>query len=249
LTGLTCVVLTTRIDAVDAASAATRVTALARTGDAAVVCAANVHMVMEAWDDPAFARQLASADLVVCDGRPVLWACWLDGRRQARQTRGYDLMLAVSAAAEKADLAVGFYGGESRVTASVADRLKARFPRLRVTYSESPPFRELSVEEDAAAVAGIGRSGTAILFVSLGCPKQERWMFAHRDRLPCVMIGVGAAFDMVAGQVPMAPHWLQRLGMEWLVRLAVEPTRLWRRYARHNLRFAVLVAWRIVHRA
>jgi N-acetylglucosaminyldiphosphoundecaprenol N-acetyl-beta-D-mannosaminyltransferase len=197
-------------------------------------------MVMEAWDDPSFAATLASADLVICDGRPLVWSCRLQGVRDARQTRGLDLMLAVCRLAARRGLRVGLYGGEAAVTDEVRRRLVDRFPDLNVCYSWSPPFRPLTEQEDADVVGVIAAAGVQILFVVLGCPKQERWMAEHRGRLACVMLGVGAAFDMVAGEVGVAPAWMQRVGLEWVFRLAQEPRRLWRRYTRHNSRFVIL---------
>jgi len=234
-------VLSLAVDSVSAATAAGVVARWAAEARGYVVCAANVHMVMEAWDDPSFSRTLREADLVVCDGRPLVWACWLDGVTGARQARGLDVMLEVCAVAERDSLIVGLYGAQPEVTSKVASRLRAAYPRLLVDYVWSPPFRPLDSVEDNDVVAAINAAGVQVLFVGLGCPKQERWMMAHRDRLPCVTLGVGAAFDMVGGSVKVAPIGLQRLGLEWVWRLALEPRRLWRRYARHNARFVWLV--------
>jgi len=115
-----------------------------------------------------------------------------------------------------------------------------------VAYAYSPPFRSLTPEEDARIVEAINASGARILFVGLGCPKQERWMAEHRGRVKAVMLGVGAAFDFHAGRVPQAPAWMQRLGLEWFFRLLMEPKRLWRRYAKHNPRFVVLAALQLL---
>ena len=233
-------VLTTEVLPVGVDEAAAVVVAWAEDGVGRAVCAANVHMVMEAWDDPSFAEALASADLVVCDGRPLVWACRLQGVSDALQTRGMDLMVRTCRLAARRGLRVGLYGGEPELREEVERRLTRLWPDLEIAYSWSPPFRALLPEEDAAAVDAIVSAGVQILLVSLGCPKQERWMIAHRDRLPCVALGVGGAFGMLAGTVRVAPHWVQRLGLEWLYRLAAEPQRLWRRYARHNGRFVVL---------
>jgi len=241
-------VLTTRVLPVGVEEAAGVVAAWAADGRGRVVCAANVHMVMEAWDAPSFAATLAGADLVVCDGRPLVWSCRLQGVRDARQTRGLDLMLAVCGLAARRGLKVGLYGGEAAVAGEVRHRLVARFPGLDVSYCWSPPFRPLSAREDDDAVVAITAAGVQILLVVLGCPKQELWMMEHRERLACVMLGVGAAFDMVAGVVGVAPPWMQRAGLEWVFRLVREPRRLWRRYTRHNGRFVVLALlqwWRV----
>jgi N-acetylglucosaminyldiphosphoundecaprenol N-acetyl-beta-D-mannosaminyltransferase len=208
---------------------------------ARAVCAGNVHMLMEAHDHRDFADVLAAADLVVCDGRPLVWAARANGARDAHQCRGLDLMTAVCGLAARQGLTIGLYGGEPAVSQEVRRRLTTRHPELTVTYCWSPPFRELTAAEDAAAVEALRAAAADILFVSLGCPKQERWMLAHRERFGCVMVGVGAAFDMIAGTTGTAPRWMQRAGLEWAFRLGTDPKRLWRRYARHNARFVVLV--------
>ena len=235
-------VLAARLQPIGVDEASSMIAAWTSDSRGRAVCAANVHMVMEAWDDPAFGATLREADLAVCDGRPLVWACRLAGVRDAQQARGLDLLHAVCGRAARLGLAVGLYGGTEAVNATVGRRLVAAHPGLRIVYAWSPPFRDLSPQEDAAAVADIAAAGVQILFVGLGCPKQEKWMLAHRKDLTCVALGLGAAFDMVAGDLRIAPRWMQRLGLEWAFRLAIEPRRLWRRYARHNTRFLVLLA-------
>jgi N-acetylglucosaminyldiphosphoundecaprenol N-acetyl-beta-D-mannosaminyltransferase len=155
--------------------------------------------------------------------------------------RGLGLLLEVCCRASKRHLAVGLYDAEPHVSEAVRRRLEAFYPGLEVSYCWSPPFRALSAKEDDAVVEAISASGVQILFVSLGCPKQERWMLAHRERLDCVAIGVGAAFGMLAGTRKVAPRWTQVPGVEWVFRLMNEPRRLWRCYAKHNVRFVRLV--------
>jgi N-acetylglucosaminyldiphosphoundecaprenol N-acetyl-beta-D-mannosaminyltransferase len=149
-------------------------------------------------------------------------------------------MLGVLEAAARKGIPVGFYGGAPKVLDSLVKNLQSRFQDLDVVFSCSPPFRSPTLEEDLASVQDINDSGARILFVGLGCPKQERWMAAHRDKVQAVMIGVGAAFDFHAGKVRQAPQWLQKSGLEWLFRLLVEPGRLWQRYLKHNPRFIAL---------
>lgn len=210
-------------------------------GGGRFVCAANVHMVMEAWDDPAFTEVMEAADLVVCDGRPLVWATRIAGVPSARQARGVDVTDTLCRRAARRGLRVGLYGSSTAVLEGVGEALTSLHPGLDIVYVYAPPFRELTEEEDAAVVEDICAAAVEILFVGLGCPKQERWMMAHRDRLDCLMLGVGAAFEMLAQVRPTAPRWVQRLGLEWLLRLASDPRRLWRRYAKYNLRFLVLV--------
>jgi N-acetylglucosaminyldiphosphoundecaprenol N-acetyl-beta-D-mannosaminyltransferase len=241
-------VLTTPVLPVAATEAAVAAATWAADGVGRVVCAANVHMVMEAWDDAGFAELLAAADLVVCDGRPLVWTCRLQGVAGARQARGLDVMQAVCERAARRGLRVGLYGAAPGTLEQVRAALVEAHSGLDIVYAVSPPFRPLTAPEDEAVLAEITATGVQVLFVGLGCPKQEHWMMARRGRLGCVMLGVGAAFDMLAGEQPVAPRWVQRLGMEWVLRLACEPRRLWRRYALHNGRFVLLVARQLLRR-
>lgn len=206
------------------------------------ICIANVHTLMEAHDSPEFARVVNGADLVVPDGMPLVWMMRLKGARDQQRVYGPTLMLRVLETAASEGIPVGFYGGKPDVVESLVKRMQARYEGLSVAYSFSPPYRELSQQEDDEIIHNINRSGARILFVGLGCPKQEIWMAKHRGRVKAVMLGVGAAFDFHAGVKPQAPAWMQKSGLEWLFRLLAEPRRLWKRYLYHNPRFVVLAA-------
>lgn len=239
-------VLGARVDATAYEDAAERVCRWARRGESRVVCCANVHLVMEAYDDPAFRAAVNAADLVTADGAPLAWALRLLGVRGAQRVYGPSLMLAVCARAEGEGIPVGLYGGTPAALAALEAVLACRFPALRVVYRASPPFRPLSDEERARARRAAAAAGARILFVGLGCPKQERWMAGERGLTPAVMLGVGAAFDFIAGAKKQAPPLLGRMGLEWAFRLAHEPRRLWRRYLVHNPRFAAFFALQLV---
>jgi N-acetylglucosaminyldiphosphoundecaprenol N-acetyl-beta-D-mannosaminyltransferase len=198
---------------------------------------AAVHMIMESADDPAFLPRLNRAGTVLPDGRPLVWALHLLGEKKARQVCGPDFTPAMLAAAEKAGEPVGFYGGTPDGLEALLDAVRMRYPQLRVAYAESPPFRALSPEEDRAVVQRMTASGAHLLFVGLGCPKQERWMVDHIGKVQAVMFAVGAAFDFLAGTKRRAPCWMNRCGIEWVYRLAAEPKRLAKRYCKHNPRF------------
>jgi N-acetylglucosaminyldiphosphoundecaprenol N-acetyl-beta-D-mannosaminyltransferase len=204
------------------------------------ICAANVHSVMEAYDSADFRRVLNSADLVVPDGVPLVWVLRLKGSRGQQRVYGPTLMLHVLESASQNGIPVGFYGGDAKVLELLVGMMQERYKGLNVAYTYSPPFREMSSEENIEVVEQINRSGARILFVGLGCPKQEIWMAGHRDRVNVVMLGVGAAFDFHARVKPQAPVFMQKNGLEWLFRLATEPRRLWRRYFYHNPRFVLL---------
>ena len=130
-------------------------------------------------------------------------------------------------------------GSTVATLAALVDKLKLAYPALMIAGAVSPPFRSATAAEDAAIVAQINASGAGSVWVSLGCPKQEKWMLSHRGRVHAVMLGVGAAFDFIAGAKPRAPAWMQNAGLEWLHRLANEPGRLWRRYLVTNSRFVI----------
>jgi N-acetylglucosaminyldiphosphoundecaprenol N-acetyl-beta-D-mannosaminyltransferase len=195
---------------------------------------------MEAYDDPAFAAKVNAAGLVVPDGMPLVWMQKLQGAKDATRVRGNDLTINVCRYAAENGLKVGFYGGRQEVLDEIRQRAGRDFPGLQIAYIHAPPFRELTAEEDAQIVADINSAGLDILFVGLGCPKQENWMAAHRDRIDAVMMGVGAAFDFYAGNLKESPRWLSNIGLEWLFRLVMEPRRLWRRYVILNPRFILL---------
>lgn len=234
-------ILGTRVDGTSYTDATQQVLAWALAGESRSVYAANVHTVMEAYDHPAFHAMVNECDLVTPDGMPLVWSLRWQGIRSASRVYGPDLTPCVLKAAEEQGLAVGFFGGSREVLALLLKRVKADFPLLRIVYQEAPPFRALTKEEDEQVVRSIEESGARILFVGLGCPKQERWIAEHRGRIPAVMLGVGAAFDFLAGRKPQAPHWMQAAGLEWVFRFGTEPRRLWKRYTKHNPRFVWLM--------
>lgn len=230
-------ILTLRASAVSLESAAELVIEWAKAGASRSVCAANVHMVMEAYDDPGFSEAVNGADLVVPDGMPLAWCLRWHGVRNQQRVCGPDLMLEICRLAENKNIPVGLYGSRDIVLEALQCRLLKRFPNLQISYAYSPPFRPLSVDEQATIIEAIQASKARILFIGLGCPRQERWMDLHRKSLNATLLGVGAAFDFHAGKLSIAPNWMKTAGLEWLFRLSTEPRRLWRRYLKHNPRF------------
>jgi len=201
---------------------------------------AAVHMIMEAVDDPAFLSRLNAAGTVFPDGMPLVWALRMLGASKAQRVYGPDLTVAMLAAAEGAGVSVGFYGSSQAVLDALVRVVRQRHPMLNLAFIESPPFRALTPEEDVAIVDRVTASGAQVLFVGLGCPKQERWIVEHMGKIPAVMFAVGAAFDFIAGSKRQAPRWMMRSGLEWLFRLATEPRRLAMRYLKHNPRFVLM---------
>ena len=210
----------------------------AARGESRTVYCSNTHSVIEAQDDPAFMTVLNAADLNTSDGVPIVWALRREGVG-ADRVYGPDLTLHVLRAAAERGVPVAFYGSTPETLDLLRENLPQIAPRLDLRTMISPPFRPLSEEEDEAFTNELVESGARIVFVGLGCPRQERWCHAHRGRIPAPMLAVGAAFDFHAGQVRQAPAVIQKMGMEWAFRLAMEPKRLWRRYARVIPRFLI----------
>ena len=226
--------------------------ALIAAGGRGYVTAAAVNLVMSAREQPEVLSAVLGASLAVPDGQPLVWALRALGNRRATRVYGPDLMAAFCERAARAGTPMFLYGGRTpQALALLQARLCERFPGLCIAGAYWPPFRELTGEEQDEVVRAIDGSGAAVVWVGTGQPKQELWMARMRPRLRApLLVGVGAAFDFHAGLVAQAPRWMQRSGLEWSYRLAREPRRLWRRYARYNPRFVAQFArqW-LAHRA
>jgi N-acetylglucosaminyldiphosphoundecaprenol N-acetyl-beta-D-mannosaminyltransferase len=209
----------------------------AQAGESHSVYAANVHMVMEARDDPEFMDIVNSADLVTPDGMPLVWALRRMGNKDQERVYGPTLTGKLLPLMEQEGIPIGFLGSTPRVIEKLSTGISREFPSLNIAYAFSPPFHDLDEEENREIIEEVNRSGAKVLFVGMGCPKQEKWIDQSKAEINAVMVGVGAAFDYLAGTKPQAPLWFQKIGMEWFFRLLTEPTRLWRRYFRHNPRF------------
>jgi N-acetylglucosaminyldiphosphoundecaprenol N-acetyl-beta-D-mannosaminyltransferase len=233
-------ILATRVHPLSYQGTTQQISTWAKQGDSRYICVATVHTLMEAYDSAEFREMINNADLVTPDGMPLVWMLRLKGWPSQERVYGPTLMLKALDVAAREKIPVGFYGGKPDVLEGLVTRMRALFPGLDIVYSFSPPFRELSPVEDREIEEAILSSGARVVFIGLGCPKQERWMAAQRGRIPAVLIGVGAAFDFHAGAKPQAPGWMQNTGLEWLFRLLTEPRRLWRRYLYHNPRFIIL---------
>ena len=201
------------------------------------VCVANVHMCMETFDFLSFEHVVNQADLVVPDGRPLVWAQRLMGEKKATQVRGSDLLLHLCRGAEKQRISVGLFGGTKNSLNDFIRFLNIEFPELDIAFSLAPPFHPITPEENRDHVKKIIQSGAGLIFAGIGCPKQEKWMASQKGKIPCAMVGVGAAFDFFSGRKKHAPRWMQKAGLEWCFRLISDPKRLWKRYFCHNPRF------------
>ena len=183
----------------------------------------------------AFRRIVNQAEMVLPDGVPVVLVCKLQGHSAVGRVCGRDLMMALSAASREPQYTHYFYGGAEGVAEELEAEMMRHYPGLAVAGTYTPPYRPLTDEEDRAIVDAINQANPDIVWVGLGSPKQDIWIAEHRDSINApVMIGVGAAFDFHTGRKPPAPEWMQRIALEWLFRLVLEPRRLWRRYLVYN---------------
>lgn len=202
-----------------------------RRGEKRYICIRDVHGVIRCQDDPELLAIHNRAGLVTPDGMPLVWFLRARGHRYAERVCGPDLMLEVFAASETAKYRHFLYGTNDDTLRKLQSNLQARYPEAEIVGAYAPPFRELDADEETDVAARINSSGADIVWVGLSTPKQEKWMAGFRDRLDAsVLVGVGAAFDFNAGLKQRAPDVMQRLGLEWVYRLACEPKRLWKRY-------------------
>jgi N-acetylglucosaminyldiphosphoundecaprenol N-acetyl-beta-D-mannosaminyltransferase len=232
--GISVLNLRTALDAIAAA---------VRTGRKGYLCVTGVHGVMEAQADAAFKTILNGALLCTPDGMPMVWAGRLNGHREMARVYGPDLLLEVCAWSEKNSCRHFFYGGAEGVAELLAQKLKAKFPKLEVAGTFTPPFRALKAAEENQLQEQVRAAKPDILWVGLSTPKQEKFMADFLPKLDVtLMIGVGAAFDFHSGRVKQAPRWMQRSGLEWFYRLGCEPRRLARRYLKNNPWFVLKIA-------
>ncbi len=215
------------------------------------VCVCNVHTVMAAREDPELRAALSASSLNVPDGQPLVWALNALGHPLPDRVYGPELMArACARAAAVSGQRFYLYGGrDQEALIKLGVSLRRRFPGINIVGGYAPPFRGLTSEERAAVAEDINESEADVVWVGIGVPKQEKWMASLRPYLEApVLVGVGAAFDFLAGLVPQAPPVLQRAGLEWAYRLAQEPRRLWRRYLRYNPRFVAAFARQLAAR-
>ncbi|WP_025761934.1 WecB/TagA/CpsF family glycosyltransferase [Dyadobacter tibetensis] len=220
----------------------------AATLTSTTVCVANVHMLVEANQDIFMQAILNRADVVTPDGMPL--AKGLEIIYGAKQDRvaGMDLLPSLIEEAAKRGIGVFFYGSTDEVLNAMIKRATSEYPHLNVAGAYSPPFRAMTEEEDQEVISMINKVQPGFVFVGLGCPKQEKWMFKMQGKIHSVMIGLGGAFPVYARTQTRAPQWMQDKGLEWLFRLYQEPGRLWKRYLVTNTIFMKLFAQEYYHK-
>lgn len=235
-------VLGIHVDAIDYEGALQRILTNAQSGTPLSVSALAVHGVMTGVMDSTHRYRLNHFDLICPDGQPVRWALnWLHGAKLADRVYGPNLMLQTCELAAENGLPIFLYGGSEELLAKLLSKLCEKFPNLQIAGSQASRFRRVSIEERDADIETIRNSGAKITLVGLGCPRQEVWAYEMRDALAMPILAVGAAFNFHAGELPQAPAFLQRRGLEWLYRLCKEPRRLWRRYLYLNPMYVSLL--------
>lgn len=205
------------------------------------ICVANVHTTVMSYGDSQYQEIQNQAVMTLPDGKPLSVLCRKRGFHETERVTGPDLMLELLKASEIEGYRHYFYGSTQETLDRMQKRLKKEFPHVIVAGILSPPFRQLTKEEDRMIVEKINYAKPDFVWVGLGAPKQEHWMAEHRGEVDGLMVGVGAAFDYFAGNIKRAPKWMQRCSLEWLYRLLQEPGRLWKRYFVTNLKFLWLV--------
>jgi N-acetylglucosaminyldiphosphoundecaprenol N-acetyl-beta-D-mannosaminyltransferase len=206
------------------------------------ICFCNVHSLVTARKDGELKSALANADIAFPDGAPVAWVMRRQGFPSQKRISGPDLMWIYLRHAEELGHTVFFYGSTEATLALLHKKISCAFPALKIVGMHAPPFRTIIEMDDRTELEMINSSGANVVFVGLGCPKQEKWMALHRGRVNAVMVGVGAAFDYHSGTLTRAPSFLRNVGLEWLFRLASEPRRLFKRYLICNTIFVIFIA-------
>lgn len=211
------------------------------------VCVTGAHGIIECRRDEKTRQAHARAGLVVPDGMPLVFMARQLGFPETSRVYGPDLMRRLTEISAAKGYRQFYYGGPPGLAETLSGVLRARYPELQVTGTLSPPFHTPNDDEDAREIEIINSARPDIVWVGLSTPKQELWMSEHRQRLHApVLIGIGAAFDFLAGTKRQAPLWMQRSGLEWLYRLLSEPRRLWKRYVHVVPTFAALAAWQVL---
>ena len=205
------------------------------------ICVSNVHTTVMAYEDERYRNIQNDSAMTLPDGKPLSLVSKMRGYKNAERVAGPNLMPEIFKLTQGTDYSHYFYGSTQETISKLEKSLKDTYPNLKIAGMYSPPFRELTEAEDQEIVRTINKSKPAFIWVGLGAPKQEKWMYEHGDKVNGVMIGVGAGFDFLAGTVKRAPRWIQKACLEWFYRLLQDPKRLWKRYVKTNFKFIILI--------
>lgn len=204
------------------------------------ICVSNVHTTVMSYENEEYRKIQNGAAMALPDGAPLSSYSRRKGYKQAQRVTGPDLMLELFAISKEKGYRHYFYGATEETLQSMKEVLERDYPGIQIAGMYAPPFRALTPQEDAQIVAKINEARPDFIWIGLGAPKQEEWMYQHMGQLQGVLIGVGAGFDYLAGYIKRAPRWMQRMSLEWLYRLLQDPKRLWRRYFTSNVKFICL---------
>jgi N-acetylglucosaminyldiphosphoundecaprenol N-acetyl-beta-D-mannosaminyltransferase len=231
-------VLGVDVDAVDMEEALGHVAAFLQSFRKGYVCVASVHGVMEAQRNAQLLEVYSHSAMTIPDGMPLAWVGRMQGHAGMQRVTGPDLMLEVFRRKEFAQATHFLYGGREGIATELRDRLQQQYPWVKIVGTYTPPFRDLSNSEEAEFITSIAALKPDIIWVGIGCPKQEIFMARHLPDLETkLMFGVGAAFDFHTGHIRDCADWIKRAGLQWLHRLLQDPKRLWRRYLSNNPAF------------
>ena len=204
------------------------------------ICVSNVHTTVMSYENEEYRKIQNGAAMALPDGAPLSSYSRRKGYKQAQRVTGPDLMLELFAISKEKGYRHYFYGATEETLQSMKEVLERDYPGIQIAGMYAPPFRALTPQEDAQIVAKINEARPDFIWIGLGAPKQEEWMYQHMGQLQGVLIGVGAGFDYLAGYIKRATRWIQRKTLEWLYRLLQDPKRLWRRYFTSNVKFICL---------
>tara|TARA_Y100001954_G_C15798499_1_gene598828 strand:- start:675 stop:1436 length:762 start_codon:yes stop_codon:yes gene_type:complete len=208
------------------------------------VCVSSVHSNIEAYKNSEFKNAYNSADFVLPDGRPLYWVLKILGYKDTEHLRGEFVTRNLIDLAAENNFAIGFFGGRKDSLNKCVINLQKKHPKLKIPFKytlNDYEFKNILSENNESILDQINSSNIKVLFVGLGCPKQELWMHKNKNKLKCICIGIGAAIDFISGDKYSAPLWIQKIGLEWFIRLITEPKRLFWRYLTTNILFIILI--------
>ena len=232
-----CEILKTRINVTDMDRTVRYITSHLEELKGNYICVSNVHTTVTSYRDETYRKVQNSGAMALPDGQPLSIVSRFRGYKDAKRVPGPDLMPEIFRLSQEKGYTHYFYGGSEHTLAQLKNKILEKYPDLQIAGMYSPPYRELSEEEDAQIIERINAAKPDFLWVALGAPKQEIWMYQHRDKIHSLMIGVGAAFDFLAGTVKRAPMWMQKLCLEWVYRIFQDPKRMLPRYLNTNFAF------------
>ncbi len=243
-------IISLSINRIGFSDAITQVAELGLKHQSSFVCFANAHMTIEAYKNASFLKALDRATYIFADGAPIAKACSTIYHEKQQRIAGMDFMPALIEFLNQQNKSVRLFllGSTQEILIAVKQKIADNYPNVELVGSISPPFRDMLSAENKEIIETINQSGAHVVFISFGCPKQEKWMAENHQFINAVLLGVGGAFSVFAGLQPRAPIWMQKSGLEWFYRLKQEPKRLFMRYLYTNTLFILLYTKEIVYK-